>query len=44
MVVTTLTQENVQCACGKVSITNGVILEGAQGVDWIDVTPQLLNE
>lgn len=31
------------CGCGKVSSNNGVITEGAQGVDWVDVSPQLLN-
>ena len=31
------------CMCNKVCVNNGVILEGAQGVDWVDISPQLLN-
>ena len=33
-----------ECTCGKISINNGVILEGVQGTDWVDVSPKLLNE
>ena len=32
------------CTCGKVSLNNGIITEGVQGTDWVDVSPQLLNE
>lgn len=32
-----------KCSCGKITLNNGVITEGAQGVDWVDVSPQLLN-
>ena len=31
------------CSCKKVSVNNGLILEGAQGVDWVDVSPKLLK-
>lgn len=31
------------CMCTKVCVNNGIILEGAQGVDWVDISPQLLN-
>jgi len=34
----------VKCECGKVSTNNGVIVEGVQGKDWVDVSPRLLNE
>ena len=33
-----------KCDCGVVSVNNGIILEGKQGIDWVDVTPKLLNE
>ena len=33
-----------KCTCEKVSMNNGVITEGVQGTDWIDISPQLLNE
>jgi len=44
MIVDSLIQEKRVCSCGKVSTNGGVIIEGAQGVDWIDVSSQLLNE
>ena len=31
------------CSCGKIALNNGIITEGAQGVDWVDVSQQLLN-
>lgn len=34
----------VRCSCGKIATNNGVIIEGTQGVDWVDISPQLLNE
>ena len=34
----------VKCSCGKITMNNGVITEGAQGVDWVDISPQLLTE
>ena len=33
-----------KCHCGKLTLNNGIITEGAQGVDWVDISPQLLNE
>jgi len=33
-----------KCTCGKISLNNGIIIEGSQGIDWVDVSPQLLNE
>ena len=33
----------VKCQCGKVGVNNGVIIEGAQGTDWVDISQQLLN-
>ena len=33
----------IKCGCGKVATNNGVITEGAQGTDWVDISPQLLN-
>jgi len=32
-----------KCTCGKVGWNNGVITEGAQGADWVDISKQLLN-
>jgi recombinational DNA repair protein (RecF pathway) len=32
-----------RCSCGKVAHVNGVIIEGSQGIDWLDVSPVLLN-
>jgi len=46
---TLVMQTNIQttvactCSCGKVALTNGVVTEGAQGTDWVDVSQQLLN-
>jgi len=37
------TQVKSRCSCGKVSITNGVVTEGAHTKDWVDVSQQLLN-
>lgn len=37
-------EENGNCSCGKVKITNGNITEGKLGTDYIDVSAQLLNE
>lgn len=34
----------VTCNCGKVNINSGIITEGVQGKDYIDVSPKLLNE
>jgi len=31
------------CTCRKISVNNGLIIEGTQGVDWVDVSPKLLN-
>lgn len=42
----TISQYNTtaqSCSCNRVSINNGIILEGAQGIDWVDISPQLLN-
>lgn len=33
-----------KCGCGKVSLNNGIITEGVQGKDYIDISPKLLNE
>jgi len=33
-----------KCECGKITTNNGVILEGQRGLDWVDISPQLLNE
>ena len=33
----------VSCGCGKTTHNNGVITEGVQGTDWVDVSPTLLN-
>ena len=32
------------CVCGKISVNNGIIIEGVQGKDWVDISPKLLNE
>jgi hypothetical protein len=34
----------LSCSCKKVSVNGNLIIEGAQGVDWVDVSPKLLNE
>ena len=34
----------IKCACGKITLNNGIITEGSQGIDWVDISPQLLNE
>ena len=33
-----------KCVCGKVVTNNGIIIEGQQGVDWVDISKILLNE
>lgn len=37
-------EQNGSCSCGKVKLTNGIIIEGNIGKDYIDVSAQLLNE
>ena len=32
-----------KCSCGKVGIHGEVITEGVLGVDYLDITPRLLN-
>jgi len=44
LVVDSLNESVVTCTCGVVSINSGTIVEGTIGVDWVDVTPKLLNE
>ena len=34
----------IKCSCGKIITNNGVIIEGVKGVDWVDISPKLLNE
>lgn len=34
----------IKCRCGKVSLRGNVIVEGVEGKDFVDVSPQLLNE
>jgi len=33
-----------KCNCGKISINGEIITEGVVGVDYIDISPKLLNE
>ena len=33
----------VTCSCSTVALNNGIITEGAQGTDWVDISQQLLN-
>ena len=33
-----------KCVCGAIVVTNGLVTEGAHGLDWVDVSPVLLNE
>lgn len=40
----TSTVVSKRCGCGAVASTNGVIVEGVVGKDYIDVSPQLLTE
>lgn len=40
----TVVEQNGSCSCGKVKITNGTITEGSLGIDYIDISAQLLNE
>lgn len=40
----TIIEQNGNCVCGKVRLTNGVITEGALGKDFVDISAQLLNE
>lgn len=40
----TIIEQNGQCVCGKVRLTNGVITEGNLGKDYVDVSAVLLNE
>lgn len=38
--------ENVcvsNCNCGKIKLSGTVIVEGSMGVDYVDVSPKLLN-
>ena len=37
-------EQNGNCTCGKVKLTNGVITEGSLGKDYVDVSAVLLNE
>jgi hypothetical protein len=37
-------EENGDCNCGKVKLTNGIIIEGNIGKDYIDISAVLLNE
>lgn len=32
-----------KCECGKVALNGEIITEGVQGVDYVDISPQLLN-
>ncbi len=43
MVVDATSVVVTKCSCGKIAMNNGVITEGAQGSDWVDISPQLLN-
>jgi len=40
----TVVEQNGNCNCGKVKLTNGIITEGSLGKDYVDVSAQLLNE
>ena len=44
MVVSGYSTVPTKCSCGKIAHNNGVITEGVQGDDWVDVSPMLLNE
>ena len=44
LVVNNHSTDVVQCECGKIAMNNGIITEGMQGTDWVDVSPRLLNE
>lgn len=33
-----------KCSCGKIGLTGEIVTEGVIGIDYIDVTPRLLNE
>ena len=33
-----------KCNCGVVAVNNGIITEGSQGIDWVDISAKLLNE
>jgi hypothetical protein len=37
-------EENGSCNCGKIKMVQGTITEGNHGIDYIDVSAQLLNE
>jgi len=40
----TIIEENGVCKCGKIKIVQGTIIEGALGLDYIDISAKLLNE
>ena len=44
IIVDDMSTTKVECKCGKISMINGVITEGTQGIDWVDISPKLLNE
>jgi len=39
-----IVEEDGSCSCGKVKLTKGTITEGRLGVDYVDISAQLLNE
>jgi hypothetical protein len=40
----TIIEQTGKCTCEKVRLVNGIIVEGVAGVDYIDISAQLLNE
>ena len=37
-------EEEGKCACGKVSVAANMVTEGAEGIDYQDISAKLLNE
>lgn len=37
-----ITSETIQCGCGVVKLRGGVIIEGRNGIDYVDVSQQML--
>lgn len=35
---------NTSCKCGAVKIINEKVINGKEGQDYVDISPQLLNE
>jgi len=40
----TVVEQEGKCTCGKVSLAANLVTEGAEGIDYQDISAKLLNE